>query len=372
MRRLFALTFKKLSVLFNGMPLLIPAAFIVYALCLSVIASVCTAHHSDSVRMAVVNNGKGELSCALVESLKATPGFEITEAESFEEASDLAAGGSSEAILLIEAGYDEHISDESISSLIKLTTAPGSVSAELIRETVAGKLLSQRAEATVISALESEGYDTSRFAEYKSEMQLNSIYKISSIGGGSEPDRAVFGQTFPGYEGFAALGIMLIMLTVSRQFASVSSKLVSKRLLSVSGSGSLGFFSDLAALLLVSLALALTAFAIAPDKSPRLLFGLGAYSLLITGLCLLLACAFCSGRIDLASPFIALVTSILGGCFAETGSLSPVLSLISKFTPQGQLIAYTHGNAVFLAILVTEGVVLCLIARILQKRTTLP
>ena len=70
----------------------------------------------------------------------------------------------------------------------------------------------------------------------------------------------------------------------------------------------------------------------------------------------------------MASPFIALSTSILGGCFADPVSLSPFLSAVSKLTPQGQLISFIHGSTEFAAILLAEGAVLCICAFLTQRR----
>lgn len=366
--KIFSLTFKKISVLFGGRPLLLPAAAAALALCLAVISGICSAGKSDSVRITIVNESGGELSNELVAQLKETPGLYINMSESIGEAENEVSRGSSEALLHILDGYDEHVADEKISGLIRLVTAPGSVSSEYIRETVSGKILAKRAEVRVLKGLEDEGYDISEFDSYMEELNAPQIYRIESFGGGVSAEKAVFGKGFAGYEGFAALAVMLIMLTVSRQFAERSSKLVTERLRSIRCGIGLAFGSDLLALFLPAVFFSLIAFALAPERSPRLILGLCAYSLMITGLCLLLSNAGGGGRIDVASPFIALATSILGGCFADLGSLSPALSAISKYTPQGQLIAFVHGADLFAVILAAEGLLLCVLAFLLQKK----
>ena len=41
------------------------------------------------------------------------------------------------------------------------------------------------------------------------------------------------------------------------------------------------------------------------------------------------------GRVDLLAPFLALITSLLGGCFCPLDQFSPWLERLSWLTPQG-------------------------------------
>ncbi|MCR5808583.1 MAG: ABC transporter permease [Clostridiales bacterium] len=366
MKKLFSLACMKASVLFGGRPLLMPLSLLILALCLFAVRAAVTASAASEVNVCVVDECGGEYSKKLTESLSSAPGIKALFPASVAEAEDEISAGNAEALIVIPADYDDRVAGDNASGLIRVVTAPGSVSADMIRETVSGKMILLRAELRAKAALVSEGYDISRFDEYEMEFRSPTLYRVVEVGG-SSADRAVFGKGFPGYEGFAALALMLLVLTLTKQFGARESRLVAGRLCSVRHGGSLAFSSDIAAVFGLCLIYSVPAFAIAPERSLPLALGLVSYSLCLTGLCLLLAKVGGSGRIDMASPFIALVTSILGGCFAELGSLSPALGLIAKFTPQGQLIAAASGKLVFCALLAAEGALLALVSRLVRR-----
>ncbi len=164
MRKLSCLSIKKISVLFGGRPILILLAFVMLGTCFFAVRHAVTAERNDSVNLTVVDASGSELSSALIASIKEAPGFCVKLAEDIDSARIDIAEGRTEAILSIGADYDSAIASETPASLIDILTAPGSVSAELIRETVAGKLLAQRAEAKVRNSLGSEGFDLNEFA----------------------------------------------------------------------------------------------------------------------------------------------------------------------------------------------------------------
>ncbi|MBO4563432.1 MAG: ABC transporter permease [Clostridia bacterium] len=370
MRRLFSLGINKLRVLFGGKLWLFPVTLLLAALAFFAVRCAVTAKCSETVGLSAVDECGGAHSSRLVNELENAPGFTVIRAADTESAKDDIASGRTEAILVIHEDFDARAGDDGASGLISLYMAPGSVSADLIRETVSGKLISVRAEMRAKAELVSQGFDASRFDAYAAEFDAPRLYTIITIGGGNIADRAVFGRGFPGYAGFAALAVMLILLTLTKQLSESSSRLVAVRLRAVKSGGTLGFFSDAAAVLFVTLALALIAFLISPDRSRGLALSLAAYSLLMTGLCLLLSKLGGSLRIDMASPFIALVTSILGGCFADPGSLSPAFAFVSKLTPQGQLIAASGGKQAFAAVLAIEGIALLAAAFIASRGGT--
>ena len=355
MRKLISLTFHKISVLFGGRPLLLPLCLAALLLAFFAVSHSVTAKRSDSVRIAAADECGSELSDALIEELGSVEGVDIARFDSRSEAEDALISGSVEAILVIDPDYDSKLSAGE-SGLIGIITAPGSVSAELIRETAAGKLIAQRSRVRMLQTLVSEGYDVSSFDEYAAEFDTTSIYGVVSKNG-SGADRAVFGQGFPGYEGFAALALMLLIMTLTRRLSSEDARLVSRRMLALKNGRMLDFSSSALALFICGLLFSAAAFALAPERSPWLAAGLICYCLNITGLCMLLS-RFFSGRVDVASPVAALVTSILGGCFMDAGSLSPAFAVISKFTPQGQLIAAVNGSPAFALLLLGDGVIM--------------
>lgn len=362
MRKVFGLAIKKIAMLFGGRRALLPISFLAVGLCLAAASAFSQAKHSDRISLAVVDECGDELSCALMEAIGAKDGFEVTSEESLRSASDGAASGKYEAVLTILKDYSANVIADKPGEMITLDSAPGSSSAELIRETVLGQVLAQRALERVKAGLEADGFDAGELEKYMDEFKAPSIYTVTTVGGGNEAERAVFGGGFPGYAGFAALALMLLMLTLSREPGRTSSRLVTERMLVLPRGRALGFCSDALAFGLIALLFSLLAFVLAPDKSLCLAGALGGYCLLLTGLCLLLGSLKGGMRLDIASPFIALVTSILGGCFADVSSLSPALALAAKYTPQGQLIAAASGNWAFAALLAAEGLVLGLAA----------
>lgn len=367
MKRVFLLAFKKIRVLFGGRLWLFPLSLALISVCLLAVRHAVTAEANTNVRISMIDECKGPLSTKLTEAIKNAPGFTVLFPGSVEKAEDDIAEGRSEAIVIISADYDQRLGGNDGHGLIRVLTAPGSVSADMIRETVSGKLLLSRAELRVRQELAAEGLDDRDYDRFALEFSAPKLYSIRETGGGSS-DRAVFGQGFPGYAGFVSLAIMLVLLSLSKQFSERGALLVGARLGSIKNGRAAAFLSDALSLLSPILAYSAAAFAIAPARSTGLAFGLVSYAVCITGLCRLSASVGGSGRIDMASPVIALVTSILGGCFVDTGSLSPALAVIAKFTPQGQFIAVTAGKPVFCAVLIAEGLALAFLSRVLKKR----
>ena len=109
------------------------------------------------------------------------------------------------------------------------------------------------------------------------------------------------------------------------------------------------------------------AFAFAREKTLSLASGLLGYSLLLSGVCCLLSSLNAGLRTDVIAPFAALITSLLGGCFADA-SVSPALALISKFTPQGQLVLAASGEWAFAALLAAEGLLLAAAGAAVRKK----
>lgn len=369
MRRYLALAAKKISVLFGGRPLLFPLMLAVLALLFYTVGEVNGAEHRAEAVITIVDESATEYSAALADAVTRTEGFTVRTAHTEEEALADIADGRSEAVLIIKPDYSEKLFMDEIAGAVKLMTAPGSAVQDLIRETVSGRLLAQRAYARVRESVKADGLDAAEFDRLCDEFEMPRIYKVASIGGGSGIGRAVFGQGFPGCTGFTALAMMLIMLTVTRMLSEASSKLAGRRLLALEGGRALGFVSDALACLAVTLSIAAVSFALSPDRSLALGLASAAYSLELTGLVLLVSRIVGAGRIDVASPFIALVTSIFGGCFADTASLSPALKIVSYFTPQGRFIAAASGAYHFAAIMAALGLVFACLALAAERKS---
>lgn len=61
---------------------------------------------------------------------------------------------------------------------------------------------------------------------------------------------------------------------------------------------------------------------------------------------------------NLAAPFIAFATSLLGGCFADTAARGGLFAKLALLTPQGLCIAGADGRVACIAVLAGAGVVL--------------
>lgn len=358
MRKLFALTIKKISVLFGGRPLLFPITLAVLALLFYTVGAVNGAERRSEACITMIDEQKSNYSAALVDAITNTDGFSVRLADSEDEALADIADGRSEAILTLPNGFDERLTGDDADGIVDLRMAPGSAVQDLIRETVSGRLLALRACVRAKGRIEADGLSTEEFEKLYASFEAPKLYSVSAIGGGKAADRAVFGQGFPGYAGFTALAMMLIMLTVTRKYSEASSRLAAKRMHVLDGGRVLRFSTDALACFVVSLAMGLVSFALTPDRSFSYAAAAAAYALELTGLTLLTSRIVGAGRIDVASPFIALVTSIFGGCFADTASLSPALRVISKVTPQGRFIAAASGSYLFVALMVVIGLAL--------------
>lgn len=365
MRRLLSLTVKKISVLFGGRPIMLPIALIALSICLAAAAYSVTREHSGAVSIAVTDECGGELSSRLVSEFENTEGFSVLLCNDRTAAEDALISGDAEAMLVIKPDYDERLTAGAAAELIDIVTVPGSVSAELIRETAAGKLLAAKSRAVVLGSLESEGFSTEDFDGFAAEFSAPKLYSVSSLHGGSV-SKAVFGGGYPGYEGFAAMALMLLILTVTRGLSREEAKLVSTRMRVLKRGRAAAFASDLCAVLAVSLLFTVPVVIFAPERSPLFIAAFICYDILLTGLSLLLSRFGGGGRIDVASPFIALITSIIGGCFMDVSSLSPALLTLSRITPQGQLIAALRGSPGFLILILCEGVLMAFIAAALS------
>ncbi|MBR6108604.1 MAG: ABC transporter permease [Clostridia bacterium] len=365
--KIFALSLKKLRVMFGGRLWLLPLCLLALIICFAAYSSAMTAKSSPTARVAVFDRCGGEYSKKLTEGLGASAGFELSLCETEDEAYEAVLDSRAEAVLIINENYDRELTGADANDLVEIFTAPGSVTAELIRETLAGRMIAQRSYKGVSEQLEIEGFDPSLMEGFMDEFDAPVLYTVNSMHGGAA-DTAVFGRGFPGYEGFAGLALMLMLLTLSHRFCAHSSRLVSVRMNIMERGWALDIAADLIAVFTLALLFGVPAFALAPNRSPAFAAGLVAYAFMLSALCVLLSRVVSSGRLDIASPLAAFLTSLFGGCFGDLAALSPALAVISKLTPQGQLIAAAQGNLAFAAILIVEGAALITAAALISKR----
>ena len=93
------------------------------------------------------------------------------------------------------------------------------------------------------------------------------------------------------------------------------------------------------------------------------LLAAGCYLFCASALALVVGGADISGRMNLAAPFIAFATSLLGGCFADTAARGGLFAKLALLTPQGLCIAGADGSVACIAVLAGAGVVLLALKR---------
>lgn len=322
----------------------------------------------QNISIICVDKCGSELSSELIKRLSLCNGFNVSYTHSEHEAESALRNGGAEVMLIINAHYDSLLISEESNELFKLVFAPSSASAELVRETIGGIMLSQKAFETALSELRSEGFDEAenQLRNYMSEFSSPDLLTVSYSGGNIVRNPSM--QLFANYAGFAGLVIMLIMFSVFPRLSSYEAKLVADRMHTIAHGETVSVLSDTAAIFISGAAVSLVALILAPKITLLFAFSLAAYSVCLTGLCYLLSRFTVSGRIDLTVPFIAIVTSLLGGSFMNVSSLSYSMTIISKLTPQGQLIAAYDGNIVWIPIMLTEGILLFCIALTLKRK----
>ena len=368
LRKVFQASVRKLMSAFGGTEVLLPV-YILLGCCFLTAAAIVTAKAPSRISLAVADTCQRPYSRELTDAIMEEEDIIPLLCSSVEEGEDFLLRGKAEILLIITPEYDEKILDDTAESLITLRTAPGAASANLLRETIAGILLARRSSARLRHALEEDGFDGSLLEPASREIDLPPLIQTTTAGGSQEASRAVFGSAYACYEGVAALALILLLLTMSRRLNDPFSKEISSRLTILENGSLLSFCSDAGSLFLAGLLAALLAFAIGPDRSALLLAGLLCYTICVTGLSLLLSSFGVTGKIDLMAPFLALATSIIGGCFVDLSSLSPSFKALARFTPQGQLIAAVREQPAFLLVLLAEGCLLAWLAALLQKRT---
>lgn len=366
MRRLFSCVKYKFHVLLNGRPLFYLAGLLLLALTFLLVYFAVTAEKESGIKLAVFDECGGESSEKLVGYLKTAPGFGVKIHSSREAAENAVYLGKAEASLIILPEYDRLLAEGETDGLIVISVSPSSLSTDVIVETAAGGVMAEKARLTAVKALEREGYDTSSYDAYAGEFVPPTMVTIRELSG-TGSDRAIFGRTFPGAEGFYALALMLVMLTLSKKLGGADEIAVSKRYAVLKSGRAVDLVSDVLALFSISLIVSAAAFVFLPDKSFMAAVAYIAYAFAVSGLSLFAASLSAGDRHDAVSPVFALVTSIIGGCFADTTAFPKAMKTVSYLTLQGQFIASSGGKAAFIPVLIAVGILFALLSRVKRR-----
>lgn len=361
-RSAFRISFHKITAFFGGRHALILVSVLLLC-CLTVTALVANAAAPDTVEAVIVDLCDGAYSRAFCEAFCNSDGIHAEVLHTVSEGEDRILFDDAEVMLILSEDYDVRITEldtQSASSdsdipLIAFKTAPGAESSELLRETAAGLMLSQRSKIRIRNSLEEDGYDVSDLEKYMSEASLPKLYSVSFSGGSTNRFRSLTNLIRSGFDGVAALSLLLILLTLTRRMSDPASEQVSERIGIVQNGKLLAFISDFLALWIAALAIAVVSCVLSPTKSILAICGWICYSLCISAVCLLISGFGSFGRIDILAPFLAIASSVVGGCFTDLSLLSDPFTVIARCTPQGQLFAVINGSGLYCFALLAES-----------------
>ena len=338
--------------------------------CFAAASLIAGGGQTEDVQVAIVDLCGGPLSKELCRSVAETKGIRATVVSTVEEGEDQVLLNSAEVILILDPDYDQKLLADHTETLIRMETAPGAGSAQLLRETLAGLLIAQRSEQRVKEQLSDDGLmkDETLFKQYIEEAPTPHMYSVESYRGGNGSATDRFGLLHASYYGISALALLLILLTLTRRMSDAYSRNVSERIETQRFGKTISLTSDCLALFIVGIAISVMSFLLSPEKNNNGALSLVCYSVCISGICLLISRFNTSGRIDILAPFLAIVTSIVGGCFTDLSVLSDTLRIIARCVPQGQMLAAANGTVVFALILFCEGIAAVAIAAILNRK----
>ncbi|MBR5949382.1 MAG: ABC transporter permease [Clostridia bacterium] len=332
-----------------------------------------------SLRIGCVDLDKTEVSAELISAIKSANGssVELIECADIEQVNKLMDGARIEGALIISELLEDNLRNG--EAALEYLPAMGSSSAQAARELIAGEAV------TLGSVLRAEKYfekltgwaptaeeKRALYEEYRLERERegSAVDRQSVFSDGSDKKAAeteILGAFYARYSGFSAFVIMLVLLMLGAFSCSKDEKNSSERIRSYSFGRSMGFLSNLFALML--LGLLMLALSFIPSRGASLIkIGAGiAYVFCASALSLLLGGLSGSARAELSSPLIAFLTALAGGCFADVSALGPSFKTLSLCTPQGQYLAALNGEAQFIPVLVALGLILLLLSRFLER-----
>lgn len=342
-------------------------------LCFYAVGAMMRAQPPTSLKIALVDEDGSELSRELRFRLTRLSSLK-PEMLSQSEAQLALAQGKVEGMVRLGAGYGEAMRSGQTLPLSYESSAV-SVSKGACREMVAGQVIAQRSFVRAYERLQAAGAGVSSdelgSLMSKHEAELPPLNEFSTLfpKGGATMSTSLIGGLYAGYPGFVALAIMLVLMTLSQWMGQVDSRRVARRMRALRGGGRLSHVSDVAALCMAGAGLILLALLGMSSVSALTACALSAYVYCVVGLCLLLQTSAVFGAMNVFAPVVALLTSILGGCFIDVVSLSPVLSAAMMFTPQGQMLHAVNEGALWpLLLLVAEGTALLMICARKSRR----
>ena len=366
-RTVFRTSLQKIIAFFGGRK----AFILVFALlicCLAATSLITDSPASEEVNVAIVDLCGGPISTAFCRQLSETDGIHAEILQTVSDGEEKMLYDAVEVLLILSPDYDERIMQDESEQVITLRTAPGTDSAQLLRETTAGLLMAQRSACRMKEKLTNEGFDISAFDTYMAEAKTLKLYSAEFRESNNKKNVLEDSLVHSSYNGVAVLALLLILLTVSKRMSDQSSRLVSERLETQQAGRFVSLMGDFTALFLVALLVSVCAFALSPQKSVPAAAAWVYYSLCISGLCLLISRFNSAGRIDILAPFLAILTSVIGGCFTDLSLLAEYWKILSRCVPQGQMLAASNGEGIMYAVMLAESVLAVFLSGIIHSR----
>lgn len=374
MLKLVSLSVQKLRAMAGGLvcaALSLALAFLLFVTA----AAALNKKKPDRLVIALVDEDSTAVSRALAEAVAADASSSVTliPCAGRGEAEKLVENGAAEGMLIIPSGLENALISE--KTALTFVAGRGTSSAEAASELIgahAVKLRSRlRAELYAEQLLGRELTDAeretlSRLSEsaFSGERESAEVRSIGKRTGGAA---GVLGAFHARLNGFFAFTAMLLILMLGSFIGSEDSVACAGRMRTVKHGGALESASRLVALMLCGAALLLLFAVASGGLSLRGALSALAYLFCISLLSMLLGSLAGAARTDLASPFIALITSLAGGCFIDPAALGGGLKKLALFTPQGQYLDALSGGWRGIALLLGLALVF-LIAGSLAER----
>lgn len=367
--KLISLALTKLRAMAGGLTGII-ITFALSLVMLFTAAHALNAKGPDSLVLAVVDENGTDLSKELAAMLRedGTASVKLIPAADRAAADTLLAEGRAEGVLIIASDFSEILAGGGTG--LSYFPAPGASSAEAAEEIVTGNAIALRSRLRAkdyterllgreLTAEETEKLE--KLLKTAAEREGSAVDSVAA-GKGVTAGSSVFGAFFARYAGFTAFLIMLCLLMLGAFTGSADARSSAQRMLSIGK----GVRPELGANLLALgiFGVVLLVFSYIAGGAPKPLEALAglAYVFCTAALALLLGSFAGSERAEIASPFIALITSLAGGCFINPEALGGTLKTVSFFTPQGLFLAAVNGRPILIIILALAGAVLLLLA----------
>ncbi|MGO5114536.1 ABC transporter permease [Candidatus Avoscillospira sp. LCP25S3_F1] len=289
-----------------------------------------------ALTVAVVQEDHSPQADDLLERLEQVEGLALYPVERDKTASVL-RWGDAEGVLTIGEGYGTALADGEQLPLL-YESAAAAASNQAAREIVAGQVTAQRARLRGLDDAE-RLLERPLTAEEKTELLANMdqrydalppLYTVTAGAGAAAP----WSATAPPLGGTLLL-VLFTLLTWGAWMARPDAVRVDQRMTSVHGGRTLSYGTDLLSLWFTGAVVGgLSLWSLKAPPADWL--SVGVYVLAV-GVVVRAVTRWTGvgGRMDLLAPFLALITSLLGGCFCPLDQFSHWLERLSWLTPQG-------------------------------------